>query len=89
MPPLSHRRARRATPPEALDDLARAPRPGRHLIASITVPAWKEAGFKEKPAGMEAAGQVERVDVTDPYPALPGAPEEASLQSRLHVYRAA
>jgi len=73
-------------PADSLDELVRVVRPGGRLICSITTPAWAESGFGDKVEALVADGRLTRTDETADYRVLPGAPDEASLESRIYVF---
>lgn len=63
-------------PPHAFDELARITKPGGHIVFSLRVDLYEEAGFKEYQAGMEGSGKWKLAELSDPFHPLPkGEPE--------------
>ncbi|MFQ5971047.1 MAG: class I SAM-dependent DNA methyltransferase [Alphaproteobacteria bacterium] len=74
-------------PPDSLDEILRATRPGGHVVFSLSDPAYREGGFREKIAALEGSGRWFRRDESDNTAPLPGAPE--AKPGRILVYQAA
>lgn len=76
-------------PASAFDELLRITRPGGHLIFSVGVSVWQDAGFAAKFAELAAAGKVQEVETSIPYPPMPYSKTESGYLTRIHVYRRA
>lgn len=74
-------------PPSCFDELIRVTRPGGHLIFTLSLPVYEEGGFRPKLEALCAQGLWRPIETTPTWRSLPGAPSEASLFARAHVYQ--
>lgn len=73
-------------PPECLWELARATRPGGHLVVAISKEAWED-GYRDAAERLAADHKISPLFRTHHYVALPGAPEDGRVACRVHVMR--
>ena len=72
--------------PDSLDELIRVTRPGGLLIFTLSAPVYFEHGFKDRLDALQAAGRIRELERSGEIQALPGAPAEAALRCRGHVF---
>lgn len=58
-------------PANTLDELVRITRPGGHLVYTLRPVVYKNWGFKEKHASLEAQGKWRLLEKTDPFVPMP------------------
>lgn len=73
-------------PPSCFDELIRVTRPGGHLIFTLSMPAYEEAGFGPKLEALTEQRLWREVETTPRWRSLPRAPSRASVTSRAHVF---
>ena len=76
-------------PPESLNGMLKAVKPGGVLIFSVSRPAWEEGGFGALAEDLEAAGRWRCVDRSAVIHAMPYSETEGDLTAQIHVYRKA
>lgn len=72
-------------PASSLDELIRITRPGGHIIYSLRPDVYRDSGFKEKQADLEATGQWKLVKVSEEFQSLPKG--EPDVYHQVWVYQ--
>jgi predicted TPR repeat methyltransferase len=73
-------------PPSCLHELIRITRPGGHLIFTLSVAAYEEAGFRPKLEALSKRGLWRAIETTPPWCPLPRAPSASSTMTRAFVF---
>ena len=72
-------------PANSLDELIRITRPGGHIIYSLRPDVYRDNGFKEKQANLEAGEQWKLVEVSEEFQTLPKG--EPDVYHQVWVYQ--
>ena len=72
-------------PASSLDELVRVTKPGGHIVYSLRPDVYRENGFVEKQAALEAAGKWKLVETSEEFQTLPKG--EPDIRHQVWVYR--